>query len=408
MAASEYAFSTARSIRHLRCDASGRRSGDPLPEHETVAIDGAHGELAHAPRFIPQRFDDRRPGRPRLGVHRLDIAHHQVGDVGVVAQARRWRGIPAFAGHDAARVADVEAPAGIAHRADLEPEGIAIEGGRHRQIGNRENKTHMVDHGAVDSRPAAPPIHAMASNLMQPADPAIAAMVRGIAAGRTALVVELLSRGGDPALTDTQGVPLLRWCAHHGDVTAVALLVERGADPALLGVNLDLHGAAFHGHLDLVAWCLERGASASHRDPVTGETPVHAALCKANRPVYDGIVALLLRHGADVHAATTVGAPLDSFMRDVRGLGETALHRAAAFASATTIDLLLQAGASREARDIAGQTPLAWASWHLRPDAILRRLCYGPHRIHPQRDGSYDHGSGWGHAEAMRWAPPTP
>lgn len=248
----------------------------------------------------------------------------------------------------------------------------------------------------------------MPANPMQPADAALAALVREVAAGRTALAVEILARGGDPSLADAQGVPLLRWCAHHGDATAVALLVGRGADPALLGANLDLHGAAFHGHLDLVAWCLERGASARHRDPASGETPLHAALCKANRPVYDAIVALLLRHGADVHAATVPGAPLDSFMRDACGLGETALHRAAAFAPAATIDRLLQAGAAREARDVAGQTPLAWASWHLRPDAILRRLCYGPHRIHPQRDGSYDHGAGWGHAEGLRWTPPTP
>jgi palmitoyltransferase len=32
-----------------------------------------------------------------------------------------------------------------------------------------------------------------------------------------------------------------------------------------------------------------------------------------------------------------------------------------------------------------GDTPLSWASWHLRPDAILRRLCYGAFSIHPDR-----------------------
>ncbi len=86
-------------------------------------------------------------------------------------------------------------------------------------------------------------------------------------------------------------------------------------------------------------------------------------------------------------------------MRDVRARGETALHRAAAFGDAATIDALLTAGARRDASDVDGQTPLAWASWHLRPDDILRRLCYGPHRIHPDRDGTYDHGVGWTHHE---------
>jgi len=47
--------------------------------------------------------------------------------------------------------------------------------------------------------------------------------------------------------------------------------------------------------------------------------------------------------------------------------------------------LLLDAEAVREARDMNGDTPLSWASWHLRPDAILRRLCYGAFSIHPDR-----------------------
>jgi len=34
-----------------------------------------------------------------------------------------------------------------------------------------------------------------------------------------------------------------------------------------------------------------------------------------------------------------------------------------------------------EARDANGDTPLAWASWHLRPAHVLDLLCYGPHQI---------------------------
>lgn len=50
-----------------------------------------------------------------------------------------------------------------------------------------------------------------------------------------------------------------------------------------------------------------------------------------------------------------------------------------------TIDVLLRAGAAREAKDANGDTSLAWASWYARPDAILRQLCYGPFAIHPDR-----------------------
>src|SRR5262249_10713869 len=85
----------------------------------------------------------------------------------------------------------------------------------------------------------------------------------------------------------------------------------------------------------------------------------------------------------------------DCLMRDCRNKGETPLHRAAAFGSEQVIDLLLDTGAHREAKDENGDSPLTWASWHLRPDAVLRRLCYDGFSIHPERRSSYDHGGGW-------------
>jgi uncharacterized protein len=72
-------------------------------------------------------------------------------------------------------------------------------------------------------------------------------------------------------------------------------------------------------------------------------------------------------------------------MRDSRTKGETPLHRAAAFAGEETIQLLLEAGAILNAKDMNGDSPLAWGSWYLRPDVILRKLCYGSHSIRPGR-----------------------
>jgi hypothetical protein len=51
----------------------------------------------------------------------------------------------------------------------------------------------------------------------------------------------------------------------------------------------------------------------------------------------------------------------------------------------SAIKLLLDAEAKLDAKDAHGDTPLSWASWHLRPDAILRLLLYGNFRIRPQR-----------------------
>jgi palmitoyltransferase len=89
----------------------------------------------------------------------------------------------------------------------------------------------------------------------------------------------------------------------------------------------------------------------------------------------------LLANGANPNVATKPGMETGGFMRDCRTKGETALHRAAAFGNAETIQLLLDAGAAIQARDVNGDTPLSWASWYLRPDSILRKLCYGNHYV---------------------------
>ncbi|MGB8472594.1 MAG: ankyrin repeat domain-containing protein [Candidatus Acidiferrum sp.] len=64
--------------------------------------------------------------------------------------------------------------------------------------------------------------------------------------------------------------------------------------------------------------------------------------------------------------------------------GETPLHRAAAFGDDETVQLLLDAGPTVDAKDANGDSPLSWASWYGRPAAILRKLCYGDSRIHPK------------------------
>jgi hypothetical protein len=63
-------------------------------------------------------------------------------------------------------------------------------------------------------------------------------------------------------------------------------------------------------------------------------------------------VKILLAYGADPNHATLAGAETGSFMRDCRTKGET---------------------------------PLSWASWHLRPGVVLHLLCYGDFHIHPER-----------------------
>lgn len=216
-----------------------------------------------------------------------------------------------------------------------------------------------------------------------------------IAGGRTDLVFGVLADGHSPLATDSHGVSLLQWAAHYGDVSAVRFLLLHGASLDSLDEANGLFGASYHGHWQLCQFLIESGADPNFRQAETGETPLHAALCKANRPAYDLVLEVLLAAGADPNCRTAHNIPTGSFMRDSRTKGETPLHRAAAFGSETAIRLLLDAGSAIDAEDMHGESPLAWASWHLRPDAVLRLLCHGRHSIHPDRNSTYDHGAGW-------------
>jgi len=202
-------------------------------------------------------------------------------------------------------------------------------------------------------------------------------MFERIAEGRTDLVIDMIAAGTPATAKDTRGVSLIQWCAYHGDVTAVRFLVLNGERLGTLGDNLDLNGAVFHGHTQLVEFLIDSGADVNHPLPDTGETPLHAALCKTGRSEFDDIIKVLLDAGANPNVATKPDVETGGFMRDVRTKGETPLHRAAAFGSERAITLLREKGAIIDARDANGDTPLTWASWHLRPRAILRLLTYG-------------------------------
>lgn len=219
-------------------------------------------------------------------------------------------------------------------------------------------------------------------------------MIERIVDGRTDLVFEWTANGGDPRATDAHGTPLIRWCAYYGDVSAIRHLVAGGETLATLGPNLDLNGAAFHGHWRLCQYLIEHGADPNATLEETGETPLHAAAGLSNPAVATLVVQVLLAAGGDPNRATIPDRPTGSFMRDARTRGEAPLHRAAAFADAATIQRLIEAGAQVDVRDATGDTPLAWASWHRRPSAVLRLLCYGSHHMHPDAEWSGDHGHG--------------
>ena len=208
-----------------------------------------------------------------------------------------------------------------------------------------------------------------------------------IADGRTDLIFDYLAQDHIASSIGNDGLSLMQWAAYYGDVSAIKFLLREGAPLTSMGDNLDLNGAAFHGHWRLCQFLMEEGADPNFPLPATGETPLHAALCKADSAAHLGVINVLLSAGADPKAATLNGMETGSFMRDCRTKGETPLHRAAAFGTGECIQLLLDAGADKSAKDMNGDSPPAWASWYLRPASVLGKLCYGNFRIHPEYAG---------------------
>ncbi len=228
-------------------------------------------------------------------------------------------------------------------------------------------------------------------------------ILQKISGGRTDYILHLLAQNNWPELLHEGPVKALQWLVYYNDTTGLRLVLEKGGDLSSIDLDGELGNAAFFGHWKVCDFLISQGANVNAKVDVTGEMPLHNALAKAGRPYYFYVVKLLVEKGADVNATTVPGYETGAFMRDVRSKGETPLHRAAAYADPNTIQFLLDHGANKEARDANGDSPLTWASEHLRPGAVLQLLAYGTHNVspaHAQRNVS-DHGQNWGNG--MDW-----
>ena len=228
-------------------------------------------------------------------------------------------------------------------------------------------------------------------------------MLDFISRGRTDYIVELLKEPGWQDLLHQGQIKPMQWLVYYNDTTALRMIMDAGGDLKSIDLNKELGHAAFFGHWKVCDFLIQNGADVNTTVDRTNETPLHNALAKAGRPYYFYVVRLLVEKGANVNAKTNSGMETAAFMRDVRTKGETPLHRAAAYANEKTIEFLIRHGADKEARDANGDSPLSWASEHLRPGSVLSLLSYGSYRIsdaHKSINIS-DHGHGWGNS--MDW-----
>ncbi|WP_421763068.1 ankyrin repeat domain-containing protein [Ekhidna sp.] len=228
-------------------------------------------------------------------------------------------------------------------------------------------------------------------------------IIRDISRGRTDFIFKLLEKSNWKELLHEGHVKPLQWLVYYNDTTALKLVLNAGGDLSSINVNDELGNAAFFGHWKVCDFLIKHGADVNYHVDKTNETPLHNALAKAGRPYYFYVIKLLVDNGADVNGITIPGLETGAFMRDVRTRGETPLHRAAAYADDRIIRFLLDHGANKEAQDAHGDTPLSWASQHLRPGSILRLLAHGNHTISKKHEeiNTSDHGNGWG--TGMDW-----
>ena len=223
-------------------------------------------------------------------------------------------------------------------------------------------------------------------------------IVDHISRGRTDLVFELLKLHDWQIVLHEGDVKPLQWFVYYNDTTALKAVLAAGGDLSSINLDDELGNASFFGHWKVVDFLIKHGANVNFAKPDTGETALHSAICKAGRPYYLYVLKLLVENGADVNARTVPGKETGGFMRDVRTKGETPLHRAAAYGDEAMIAYLIEHGADKEARDANGDSPLTWASEHLRPGSILKLLSFPPHFVSDAGAAQItsDHGCGWG------------
>ncbi len=168
----------------------------------------------------------------------------------------------------------------------------------------------------------------------------------------------LLLRPGLINAVDSYGYSGLHAAVEGYKDDAIALLLERGADPNVRSGDgrTPLHRAAEYRQTSICELLLSAGAIVNARDDY-GVTPLHELGTVE-------MLRLLLQHGADINATTPDG--------------RTPLHYAACIWGPGPVEALLANGAVLEARDSWGQTPLhLLAAGNGRPDVVGLLLSKG-------------------------------
>lgn len=176
--------------------------------------------------------------------------------------------------------------------------------------------------------------------------------------GETSRIVELLGVG--KLMSPLRTAALLRIAVMHAAAETVALLfdlLEAKPDAGLLDA------ACGRGDTKVIGELLRRGAD------VQAKEGSDSAICMAAQGGHSAAVSMLLAAGADVDGRAPGEALF--FVR------ESPLHRACLYEHLSVIDVLLDAGATVNARAVYGSTPLAYAAMRGSYAAVRRLLLAG-------------------------------
>uniref|UniRef100_A0A8C0G353 Palmitoyltransferase n=1 Tax=Bubo bubo TaxID=30461 RepID=A0A8C0G353_BUBBB len=160
---------------------------------------------------------------------------------------------------------------------------------------------------------------------------------------RQELVKYYISKG---AIVDQLGGDLnstpLHWAIRQGHLPMVVLLLKCGADPSLIDGEgfSSIHLAVLFQHMPIVAYLISKGQV--HTTDFNGQTPLMLSAQKAIAPEP---TRFLLKFNPSLNAVDNVQK-------------NTALHWAITSGNTSAVDLLLEAGASLDIKNVKGETPL--------------------------------------------------
>uniref|UniRef100_A0A8C5TJY8 Palmitoyltransferase n=1 Tax=Malurus cyaneus samueli TaxID=2593467 RepID=A0A8C5TJY8_9PASS len=207
-------------------------------------------------------------------------------------------------------------------------------------------------------------------------DPSTCDIVKATQYGMLERCKELVEAGYDVRQPDKENVTLLHWAAINNRQELVKYYISKGAIVDQLGGDLNstpLHWAIRQGHLPMVMLLLKCGADPSLIDG-EGFSSIHLAVLFQHMPIVAYLISKGQVYTTDFNGQTplmltaqkAIGPEPTRFLLKFNPSlnavdnvqKNTALHWAIASGNSSAVDLLLEAGASLDIKNVKGETPL--------------------------------------------------